>query len=298
MAKLLQAAFGSVRLNATDVDTDVGRAQLVHTPAQGDDYVVQDRGRRLERARLEVVFCQVPGEKDDHHKRYKQFKALRDGGEPQIFVHPIHGAYRARIGDCRELVSSADDSIRLSVEFVPADPPKEAVSPIGVAVTPIAGPEAVAVEVALTNTELTAQGLSSTVPNSAQTTVESWSTIDLDEDTRQVYVEATSTIEKIDAEISRLQMATDIKRWPLYVRFVLLRDKVLSAAEAAAGPVAQVFEKVIDAPIPLRALCARTYGADQVDDKAREVRQMNNLRDPSLLPAGTVLKMPVPEARS
>lgn len=298
MPKLLQAAFGSVRLYAVDVDTDVGRALIVHTPAQGDDYVVQDRGRRLERCRLEVLFCDVPGERDDHHKRYRQFKALRDEGKAQIFVHPFHGAYRARIGDCREAVSAENDSIRVSVEFVPAEPPKESVNPAGVAVVPLAGPEAVAVEVALTNTELTSQGLTSAAPSSAQTTVESWSEIDLDEDSRKVYVEATSTIETIDAEISRLQMATDIKRWPLYVRFVLLRDKVLAAAEAAAGPVAQVFELAVVAPTPLRALCARTYGADQADAKAREVRQMNNLRDPSLVPAGTKLKMPVPEARS
>lgn len=295
---LLQAAFGTVRLYAVDVDTDIGRSLIIHTPAQGDEYTVVDHGARLERTRLEVVFCHVPGEKDDHRKRYEQFKALRDEGKPQIFVHPIHGSYRAKIGECRMMAGSQDDCIRLSVEFVASEPPKESVRPVGAGLSPLAGPEAVAVEVALTKTELAAQGLSSSVPAEAQTTVESWEEIDLDENSRQVFVEATSQIEKIDAEISRLTLATDIKRWPLYVRFVNLRDKVLSAAEAAAAPVAQVFDYVVQAQTPLRVICARTYGADQAEAKAREVRQVNNLRDPALVPAGTVLKMPVPEARS
>lgn len=297
-ANLLQAAFGSVKLYAVDVDTDIGRSLIVHSPAQGDEYIIEDRGARLERTRLEVVFCHVPGEKDDHRVRYDKFKALRDEGKPQIFVHPLHGSYRAKIGDCRVMAGSRDDSVRLSVEFVASDPPKESVLPVGAGLAPIAGPEAVAVEVALAKAELAEQGLSSTVPDETLTTVEGWGELDFDEDTRKVLVEAQSTIEDIDAEISRLALAADIKRWPAYVRLVNLRDKVLSAAEAAAAPVAQVFDYVVQVPTPLRVICARVFGADQAEAEARNARQGNNLRDPAIVPAGTVLKLRVPEARA
>jgi hypothetical protein len=292
---LLKAAFGSVRLYVADLDGDIGRTLVVHEPSSGEDYTIQDRGRRLERSQLELCFCPVPGETEDHLARYARFKALVDEGKPQIFVHPLHGSYRARVGDCRLMVAD-DTAIRLSVEFVQVAPPKDIVRDVGAGVVPAAGPEAVEVEVVKANAELAAQGLTSSAPDEAQSTVQGWQEIDVDEDTRRVYVEATSLVDKIDADMSRLQMAVDIKRWPLYVRFILLRDKVLAAAESATAVTTQVFEFIVQVGTPLRVLCARTYGADQAEDRAREVRQLNNLREPGLVPAGTVLKMPVPGA--
>jgi hypothetical protein len=288
---LLRAFFGEVRLYLADLDSDVGRSLVVHEPARGDQFEVQDRGLQLRRASCEVVFCPVPSEKEPHLARYAAFLKLVEDGKPQVFTHPIRGSYRARVGECRETLSDANE-IRLSVEFLQIEPPVQVFDATAGA-APIAGPEAVATAAAKTDQELGAKGLSSSTPADARTTVEGWTTLG-EADTRAVYLQAASISSQIEQTIATLELATSLDRWPAYRNMVLLRATVLDAAEAAASESARVFDYLVSVPTPLRVICARVYGATEAEDRARQVRQLNDLRSPGLVPAGVTLKMPVP----
>jgi prophage DNA circulation protein len=292
-SNLLKAFFGEVRLYLADLDSDVGRSLVVHEPARGDQFEVQDRGLQLRRSSCEVVFCPVPREKDHHLTRYDAFLKLIEGGKPQVFTHPIRGSYRARVGECREMLSDAQE-IRLSVEFVQVEPPIQVFN-VTAGASPIAGPEAVEVEAAKADQELAAAGLASSVPAAAQSTVEGWT--EGEADSRAVYLEAASLSSQIETDIVELELTAQLDRWPIYRQMVILRARVLDAAEASASETARVFDFLVQVATPLRVICARVYGASEAEERARQVRVLNDLRTPGLVPAGVTLKMPVPEAR-
>ncbi len=48
------------------------------------------------------------------------------------------------------------------------------------------------------------------------------------------------------------------------------------------------------AELSLRAIVAEVYGAEDHEERWRQVKVLNDLRDPHLVPAGTELSMPTP----
>lgn len=295
--KLLAKAFyGDVALYVESFDTEGGRSQVVHEPASGAEYQMQDRGARLERTRAEVIFCWIPTEADDHLARYAAFKKLVDSGVPQVFVHPnpAHGSYRARIGDFRPAGTSASPEIHVSVEFL-QEGPATVISAAGAGDVQVATPEAVELQVDLTNAELEAAGLESDVPAAVEASTTSW--FDADEiNPRQVLADASLQVAAINAEIKRLELATRLDRWPVYRAFVVLRANLLDTAQGVTALSARVRELYVKTSTPLRVICARELGAADVEESARQVRLLNP-SVPALVPAGTTLKLPVREAR-
>ncbi|MDQ3153627.1 MAG: DNA circularization N-terminal domain-containing protein [Actinomycetota bacterium] len=289
---LLPATFGSQRLWIGDITTDMGRSLVAHEMSRGDEFPLSDRGRRLRRAQAEVVFCDIAGERPKL-ERYRAFLALEEEGKPQIFIHPILGSYRARLGECTLITSADSEDIRLSVEIVP-DEVVPRVFELGGGMPPIAGPEAVeVVSTQIEDLRYLLEPETTTVHTDAVATATAWTEAE-EPDSRSVYLEVATACGTIDNEIARLELLADLDRWPLFKLFVELRDKVSAAGQAVAASTDRVFDLVVRVAAPLRVICARLYGASNADTRTEQIRRLNNLRTVFMVPAGTTLKAPVP----
>ena len=293
---LTRAYYGDVALYVESFSDVGGRDQVEHDPSSGDAYELQDRGPRLARTRLTVLFFWVPTEAEDHLTRYARFKKLVDAGAPQVFVHPnpAHGSYRARVGEFDPEGSSETIEIRVSVEMI-QDGPASFISAAGAGDVQVATPEAVELQVDVTNAELEVAGLESDVPVEVETAASSW--FDADEiNPRQVLADASLQVARINNEIKRLELATHLERWPVYRAFVVLRATLLDTAQGATALTSRNRELYVKATTPLRVICARELGAADSEENARQVRLLNP-DVPAIVPAGTTLKLPVREAR-
>lgn len=288
-AELQVGKFGDIPLLITSHADDDGRDWAVQSPARGDQHVLQERGRRLQRTTCEIVFCDEPGTAT-YVDRFLAFLALARDERPRLFVHPLLGSYLAIVADFSYRVDSTERSIRVSCAFVAQEPP-QAVFALGAGVTAAAGPEQVSVLATKTTTELTDAKLTSTTPASCLATVQKWAELE-DPDARAIALEAASLAAEIDDQVEKLELLTTLERWEAYRALVNLRYSVVKAAAAVTSESAAVTELVLTAAEPLRSICARFFGARDADERARQVAKLNGLRTPGLVPVGTRLKLP------
>lgn len=291
---LFPASYGGVSFWFGSFDGQGGRDIVVQSPSRGDIHVLQDRGRRHRTLSSEIMFVDEP-DRDPVADRFRAFLDLSEDGEGHLFTHPILGSYLARVSDLSYSVRSDDAAITATCTFHAESEPQP-ILPAGAGAAPMAGLEEVTATVARAESELSAQGLPSDAPASVLAKVEGWVTAE-DPDARAIYLELASASEMIDREIDRLDLLTNLDRWPVYREMIHLQYQMSRAAEAVTSDVSDVIEVTISASIPLRLLCADLYGADAADDRAHRVAQINRLRTPGLVPAGTLLKVPREGAR-
>jgi hypothetical protein len=110
---------------------------------------------------------------------------------------------------------------------------------------------------------------------------------------RLVHQEAAALAADIDTSVAALELATNPDRWLVYRSFLLLRYSVIQAATAVTSPSANVRLYTLESDEPLLALCAREFGARNAQTMAGQVQQLNDLRTPGLIRAGTQLRLPV-----
>jgi hypothetical protein len=281
--------YGDVTLVITSHSDDDGRDWAVHSPARGDQHVLQERGRRLQRTRCEIVFCDDPGT-STFLDRFLAFLTLARDATPRLFLHPILDSYPAVVSDLTYRVDNAQRAVLVSCTFVAQDPP-QAVFPVGAGVTAAAGPEQVSALATVANNELADVKLKSTTPATCLAKVTAWAELE-DPDARAIALEAASLAAEIDETIEDLELATSLERWEAYRALINLRYSVVRAASAVTSESAQVTEIVLIAAEPLRSICARIFGARDAEERARQVAKLNGLRTPGLVPVGTTLKLP------
>jgi hypothetical protein len=281
--------YGDLPLLITRHTDDDGRDWAVQSPARGDQHVLQERGRRLQRTSCEILFCDEPGA-ESYDVRFLRFLELTRDTRPRLFVHPVLGSYLAIAMDVQHTVEGTRRAVVVSCSFVAQEPP-QAVFPVGAGVTAQAGPEQVGVLAAEANGHIEDLELESDAPDNALATVTAWAELE-DPDARAIALACASTAAEIDEAIETLELASSLERWELYRSLVNLRYSVVRAAAAVTSETAQVTEITLTAAEPLRSICARIFGAREAEERARQVAKLNGLRTPGLVPVGTVLKLP------
>lgn len=289
------ASFGGIPLLIANLSSDSGRDIAIQSPARGDDHGLQDRGRRLLTTDATLLFIEQAGQ-DPYLIRFDRVRALALSGEPQIFSHPILGSYRARIGTFVFRASADELSIEVNAQIL-AETEPQLVFPTTGGVSGEAGLEAVTAAAAAATTKLGDVGLTSGAPVACTTAVESWSTAGEDLDAQDVLAQLGSLLAQIATDIEDLELATDIARWEAFRALIALDYQLRRAGEAFTASVSRVFDLVITRPEPMRAICARVYGAALAEDRAQQVTRLNRIRTPGRVPAGTRLKMPSDGAR-
>ena len=289
------AKYGDLALLVTSHSDDGdGRDWVTQSPTIGDQHVLQDRGLRQRRTACELLFCDEAGA-GAYMDRFLAFRELARGTAPQLFVHPIHGAYEAVVADFSYEVSAQERCVRARCTFTALEEP-QAVFSIGAGVAVAAGPEQVSVRSGDADTALAEQGLASTSPAACLAAVTAWAEAD-DPDARTIGLECASLAAQIDETIADLELATDLTRWESYRSLINLRYSIVRAAEAVTSETSRVTEYTLAVAEPLRSLCARLYGAQDAEDRARQVQKLNGIRTPGLVRAGTTLKLPALESR-
>jgi hypothetical protein len=288
-----ESMFGDMSILIASIETEDGRDIAVQSPSRGSRHYLQDRGAKLGKADCEILFVDEPG-KATYKDRFDKFRALVGQGEPQIFSHPLIGTYRARAEGGRHSANSDSRQIRFQCAFLPEDEPQPT-TPTGAGVAPIAGVETVSVAAAAAEDALAAAGLESSAPIAA---LEFFTDLidSADADSQAAILRVATLTSQINTAISDLELATSVDRWPAYQAMIGLVSAVQLAGETLTADVERMISFRFDRPLPLMALCAEIYGADQAVDNAERVTRINRVRTPNRVPAGTTLRMPAPRS--
>lgn len=296
------ASYGGIPMLVSSVQTERGRDIAIQSPALGNQHTLSDRGERLLAARMEILFCDQPGQAH-YLDRYKAFKALFDG-QPRILSHPLDGSYSAIASDMTVTSDAGEICVKVSCTFLRESPPQR-VFPAEAGSSSVAGLEATATAAAAAKlslselAELLEDSPSTTaalaVPGEALAQVTAWSEAD-DLDSQEVFLGVATLTTQIDAAIATLELKSDLSRWPAYKAMILLRYTIVRAGQAFTADSRAMFDLYVETPRPLLTICAEIYGARRARELADRVARGNRLRTPGLVPAGTTLKMPALEA--
>lgn len=294
MTVYFEASYGGIRIDIDTLSDEGGRAIAVQELTRGDGAVLQDRGRRLRRTHAQLLFFHLGGD-DDHRERFLAFKALAEADGPQLLVHPIDGAYEARVDDLRYSLDADNlDAIPVAVTFLEEETPVGmAINRAGAGVARSAGLAAVEVSAAKLEDELAARGASSDAPAAALAEAQRWATA-ATVSAREVSLGLRSVTARIAADVDRLGVATDLEAYPLWQELTRLHDVMVRAAASVTVATSRRFSITVVEATPLRVICARTYGGAEAEDRYRQILELNDLRHPGAVPGGTVLSAPAP----
>lgn len=294
MTDFYKSSFGDLQLWISRLSTTGGRTQVVHDLSIGDDYVVEDKGAALVKARATVMFDWMRDDDLAPIDRARRLLATVDA-KPRFFRHPLAGTFLARVGPF-EYEINEHGVISADVEFTQITDILAIADAAGSGI-PASGEGAVSEAAEALNLELESIGITSTLPADAATAADSWAASE-DLNPRDVLTQTGSLTEQLGTQAGELE--DDIDAWEAFKTTVLLAEAVRSAAEAATADTAQTFVIKIGTSVALRALLAANYGADEVDLRYTQAMQLNDIANPASLELGQelILPQPTPKRRS
>ncbi|MFA9269826.1 MAG: DNA circularization N-terminal domain-containing protein [Baekduiaceae bacterium] len=288
---ILESSFGGLRIDVLSVDDDFGQDVVAHPYANVDGADTEDMGARQRTTNAQLIFFPLAPD-DDWVERFIQFMEMKKDRQPHDFVHPILGTYSARVTECRAQTSADEGAIVVSATFVEHSTPQAifAATPGAPSLSAMADLEASAQDL---DDALAAAGATSDIPAAARTTAQGW--VDLDPDSlsaRDVTLELVDLSNQIDREMNRLEVATNIRRYPICRAMVHLNNNLRRVAQAVTSTTPRFIDITVSAPVPLLILAARVYGAAKASLRASQIKRLNIIPNASRIEGGTVLKAP------
>ncbi len=298
---IYRAAYAGVRIDLANIRTSKGNDLVPYAPPRGDGAELDNRGRRLRISTCEVLFWETEQEADErirgllgtnHLERYRAFEQLCHDGQAHTLVHPFEGSFTARVSDFEV---SGDDSSMIAVRCTfEEDRARERIFAGGAGTRPPAGVASVRAAADEVQGWLDDLGLDSDIPDKANALMDSWDDIDIT--SRQVNLELASFSAELGDEATDLELAMDVDRWPLTRALVQLHALVRQVAASKVEIQRRLIELTLEVPQPARIVAAELYGAQDAEARTTELVELNDLRNPGLIPAGTVLKAYAPAA--
>lgn len=295
---LVEAAYDGVRIDVTNITSRLGNVLVSHAFPRRGGAEIDDQGTNQGAHSMGVIFYETidrdPAVDGNHIDRFKAFKELCHDGRSHRFTHPFLGEFLVK---CSEFTMQADannrDSIGVNITFLEEEE-LQAVFTLGAGAQRLGGVSLVNVAADQADADLAAAGLTSTAPGAATDLVESWDERGNDLSAREVELELASFNNNFQTELDRIDVAMDVDNYPAVRSMVLLNYNMLKAADAFKQTTPRLIELTVVNPLPLRVLAALTYGGDEADNRTAEMQELNDIRRPGLLPAGTVLKASSP----
>lgn len=287
---LYESKFGGLRIFIARITTDRGRTQVRHELSEGDDHVVEDKGRNLFTARCSVVFAHMRDDSLAPIERLRRLLSMVDD-KPRLFSHPMEGDYLARVGPF-EYTLESNGVYTAEIELA-AVSEVEPLSAAGAGAIPASGSGAASDAAAAVNAELLAVELASDVPNQVAATVDAWAS-NADLNPREVYAQ-TGSLSSSLAELAAV-LEADLALFSAYKAVVILQEALRAAAETFTTDVARTFVVRVGTPIALNALLATIYGADEVDVRRSQALKLNDIANPAWLEPGLDLLLPAARA--
>ena len=246
-----------------------------------------DRGLALRETSVEIHFLGV-----DSRQKLQQFEQLAESPEPQIFVHPVRGRYLSTVKEFQyQLRGGVSGNVVtcVFVEYAPPDPvampgfgPATAVSSDAVLVSAERAKEAA------TQSGLSLPSLDTTVDAAAALAAKWASQIG---SARDVVAELDESLARLVVQIEEVKRQ-GLRAWGVNKHLERLgaRLRLLAADTVSDGADLSLHE--VSSDVPLISLCARLYNGSVAKQRADEVARINGIRDPGLIRAGTVLRIP------
>lgn len=305
---LFSASYDGVLFDVVSTSDEVSRVLARHEYPFRDGAVLQDMGGAPRETRCEIVFIPTSEQTDNHLERFKAFKNLLDAAHgadlAPVLVHPLTGAYRA-LPENIQFQGNANerDQVSLSVTFVESG--LDAAAFTTTADQSVAS-GVVATEGAATGladaladvdgdtviaAELAAEPV--TVGDTALTVVSAWENNE-SLTPRQVNLELNAITNEITRDALRLQVASDVRRYPTYLALQRLHAAVRFAAELAIETAPKLFEHTVERTEPLLAIMTDVYGGSGAVDRYARARELNDIPNPSRVLAGTLLSLEQP----
>lgn len=291
---LFDASYGGFPIHVLQTSDDGGRDLATHKYPHRNGAEEEDMGGAQRVTRAHIIFFGP-----DHAEAFRVFHDLANSVEALTFTHPLFGSYEAKVGDLHwETSSEPRDCIMVDCVFR-EDTLTPAVFEVGAGSPTLAGSEDVDASAAEwliivepeAGTIIDIDGVA--LGNDAMATAEAWAT-DASKTLRDVTHELTALSDRIDATQERFETATDINQYPALVALTKLRGSLVKASQAFAQRSPRIFEVTVAAPAPLLVVAAQIYGATQAADRAQQLIELNDIRNPARIDAGTVLRAQSP----
>ena len=281
---MLDARFGDVALGITSLDHEGGQDWATSSPTSGDRHTLQPRGLRQRRTPCRLAFVGP-----DFEARWRAFDELADSDQARLFVHPLRGSYLAVVEDWRYSVSEVGDFVEGSCTFIEYAPP---LPPSPVAASSSAAAGAAGVRIAADNAiaAATAAGTTFEEAEQASANAEEWSSSD-GLSAREVQATLDATLARIDDRLNALKPSNSAE-WQLFKSMLRVRYQLQQSAAAVLAEGESVTEFLVETGTPLIAIAVRLFGGADARQRAEDLRRLNNLRTPGMVPAGTRLKVP------
>lgn len=308
---LFEASFGGLRIDVMNTSDTNGRDLAVHQSPHRNGARVVDQGGVARVTSCKVVFVPEAGNpNDDPMERFLFFQDLKNQGVTRTFVHPLSGAYQAKIGtfdwsatadergtiyvDCTFHEDSAEPAI---FQVGPSAPLRTGVEDVRASGAEV---DAGLVEVNEVRAFRGDPPLTTTVPSSALALAEAWEEASTDDQNTLTSGEITGQLNslsnEIQAEMDRFEVATDIENYPMLLAFNHLMYSLRRAAQSFLEDTPRLVDIRVLAPMSLFALAQATYGASQADTRVEQLLRLNDVKSPARLPAGLTLKGPAKSA--
>lgn len=276
---MLTASFGGIEIDVVRVSDDFSRAQAIHVYPGRDGASVEDMGREPRRTPCTIVW-----NGEDCLDRFRAFAEQVDG-DPREFVHPLYGAYDARVIEFRAEGRGGDwNFITANVTFI-----EHSVDVAALAIVEDrTGIEQVKVAAAQLDADLSAAGLSSPIGQDAIDTVSGWLT-GARRASNEIALELSGLANRIDEAASQLELATDLERYPVVVSLHLLLSNARRAADAVIATAPRLREHTVEVTAPLLRIAQDLYGAAKAVEKFERLLDLNTIPNPARVEAGTVI---------
>lgn len=288
-------SFGGIELDVISVSDNVGRVLARHEYPFRDGAVIEDMGGVPRETGCDIIF--IPGGAGDganHLENLVSFLDVAQSGEASTFIHPLTGSYQAFVEDLTFNARADDRSVvRVSCTFVEAGLDRAAFfagadESVGSGV--VLAEEAQADMNASIEADADAMSLDPpiTVQDDVVATATSW------QDTpnitpRQINLELNSVTKDIITQSERLELASDVTKYPLYQSFQRLHRAIRRAAEIAIRTGPKLTELTVGKDMPLLAVMSNFYGGTLALSQYTKTRELNDIDNPALVPEGTKL---------
>ncbi len=276
--------FGGVALDDVQVATARGRTLLVQAPARGHGGRLQDRGPEFREVRVAIQWISRQGL--DAVARYRRLLAL-DDGTTRLFVHPVDGAFPAKMSIDDETIEGGN--VSASVRFVEdrGDPRLERRRP---GATPQQALDAAAAAATQAAARLQDAGMDLGVAEDANALVSDWRSPSVPSEVETGLSRQTAAIRSL---ISAKNLRANPARLPVYYSLIRLASALADAAAiVTSARERMVTMEVTGEPVTLLALAAQLYGGADARRRADQLARRNGIRDRNTIPAGTVLEVP------
>ena len=288
--------FDGVELDILSTDDDLSNELIRHTYPFRDGASLQNAGAVPRTTACEIWFFARPELEDDHLERLRQFVKVAATTIPLTFLHPLYGSYQAMVESNTLQATSVDrDLVKVNCTFVeaglnPAAFQAQTDDSVGSGVAGVeltaAAIDAITVDAAADPDATDLESI--TVQDTATTTAESWASNPTITQ-RQINLELNAVTNQIDDDIQRLGLATSVSNYPAWASMIQLHGSIRRAADLAIRTAPKLRVHIVKRTEPLLAIMADIYGGTDAIDRYTRTLELNNIRNPARVTAGTSL---------